>query len=154
MQRKNNILIKKRGFNHQKRDGMAMIMAIALIVILATIMALALSMTNLTTKKTGDLYLHEQAILLSKSATEYALLKIGKAPPCTISKIDFTHNDVFDINISLKYVYKGLSCSDEYFNISTDEQNGSVLIDVTVKTNDKAMVGEPIVYFRRSMNKL
>jgi len=69
MQRKNSIL---------KHNGMAMIMAIAVIVVIATIMALSMAMTAQTTKRTNDLYLYEQSILMSKSATEYALLQISE----------------------------------------------------------------------------
>jgi len=154
MQRKNNIL-------KSARSGMAMIMAIAVIVVLAGIMTLSLSLTAQTTKRTADLYLYEQAILLSKSATEYALLRIGLANPCTIKNINFTHKDIYDINISLKYIYtEDATCDNagnsdaRYFNVQTDEQNGSVLVDVIVTTNDNAQIGEPIIYFRRSLNKL
>ncbi|MEA3330770.1 MAG: hypothetical protein U9Q29_03650 [Campylobacterota bacterium] len=146
MQRKNNIL-------RSSRNGIAMIMAIAVIVILATIMALSLALTAQTTKRTTDIYLYEQSVLYSKSAAELALLKIAENGPCT-TIAPYTLGGFYDINVSLKYVYKGLSCggTDDYFTtITTDEQNGSVLMDIRVKTN----VGtKPIRYFRRSIQKL
>jgi len=151
MQRKNNIL-------RSSRSGMAMIMAIAVIVILATIMALSVTLTTQTTKRTADLYLYEQTVLLSKSATEYALLKISKASPCSETALNFTHDNIYDINITMKYIFTDTSvCSDSndiYTTVSTEEQNGSVLIDVTVTTNNEANIGEPIRYFKRSINKL
>lgn len=146
MQRKNYIL------NHSKksRNGMAMIMAIAVIVIIGTIMALSLSLTSLTTKRTTDLYLYEQAILLSKSATEYAILDIS-LNGCNNNINIQDPTDLYDINITMRYVYTALSSCNDYLTIATPEQNGSVLMDVTVSTD----VGtEPITYFRRTIQKL
>ena len=94
MQRKNNILISAR-------SGIAMIMAISVIVIVATIMALSLALTSQTSKKSSDLYLYEQSVLLSKSATEYALLRIAQDGPCThINDLNFNQDKFYDIKLS------------------------------------------------------
>ena len=153
MQRKNYILNSR----HTQRGGFAMIMAITVIVIVATIMALSLSLTTQTVKKTTDLYLYEQAVLLSKSATEYALLKIAQDGPCTHTN-DLTGfsdpSGLYTIDIRLKYIHTATdSClaADMYTTVKTPAQSGSVLMDVTVSTN----VGtEPIRYFRRTLQKL
>jgi len=152
MQRKNSIL-KKRS-----RDAMAMLMAIAVIVTMATIMALSLSFSSQTTKQKTDLYLYEQATLLSKSATEYALLKIAQDGPCThTNDLNFQQDTIFDINISLRYIYTSpspCSATQTYTTVTTPEQNGSVLMDVTVSVNDTTVSSEPIRYFRRTLQKL
>ena len=152
MQRKNDILNN----HYHRRNGMAMIMAIAVIVIIGTIMALSLALTSQTTKKTNDLYLYEQVILLSKSATEYALLQIAKDGPCThTSDLHFTQDTFYDINISVQYIYTVGVCGAQYATVTTPEQNGSALIDVTVSVPQSANVAtEPIRYFRRSIQKL
>jgi len=155
MQRKNNILISSH-------SGMAMIMAITVIVIIATIMSLSIALTTQTTKKTTDLYLYEQAVLLSHSATEYALLKIAQDGPCSNTALNFTQDDIYDINISLKYIYTAPSpCTRAQTyttvqNTSTNEndQNGSILMDITVSVTDPGVVTEPIRYFRRTIQKL
>jgi len=147
MQRKNNIL---------KRDGIAMIMAIVAIVVLSTIMALSLSLTTQTTKKTVDIYLYEQAMIYSKSVAELALLEIAKKG-CQNS-FDRTFDDIYDANVTMKYIFTednknivGESCDKYISYIKTAEQNGSVLMDITVSTK----VGdEPIRYFRRTIQKL
>jgi len=156
MQRKNYILNSR----YSQRGGFAMIMAVTVIVIVATIMALSLALTTQTTKKTTDLYLYEQAVLLSKSATEYALLRIAQDGPCTHTN-DLTNfsdpSGLYTIDIKMQYVYT-TNCAvaaDNYFPagtiMSTLEQNGTVVMDVTVSTN----VGtEPIRYFRRTLQKL
>lgn len=150
MQRKNNFL----GAHKKARRGFAMIMAIAVLVVIGTIMALSLALTASTTKQTTDLYLYEQAILLSKSATEYAILEITKANPCTVTNLNFDEG-VYNINVDIKYIYTNPSpCAstvDNYVSVATPEQNGSVLMDVTVVTNEG---GDPISFFRRSIQKL
>lgn len=157
MQRKNNIL-NTSYIKHTKRSsrsGIAMIMAIAVIVILATIMALSLALTSQTTKRSTDLYLYEQAVLLSKSATEYALLQISQTSGCLASIPSFTQDDIYDINISIYYIGTAASgCTDYIDNLYTPEQNGSVLMDVTVSVNDPTIASEPIRFFKRTIEKL
>ena len=155
MQRKNNIL-------KSSRDGIAMMMAIAVIVIVATIMALSLSMTTTTTKKSIDLYLYEQSMLLSQSATEYALLQIAHHKPCTKlddNIVNFTQDGLYDINISIDYIYTETSSCDDnggilYTIVQTPEQNGSAIIEVTVSVTDETITSEPIRFFRRTLQKL
>ena len=149
MQRKNNIL-------KSSRNGVAMIMAIAVIVILATIMALSLALTAQTSKRTTDIYLYEQSVLYSKSAAELALLDIAQNGCQNTFNTDFG-GTYYDANVTMRYIYKGTlpaTCTNSYFSITTDEQNGSVLMDITVTINDSTVTSEPIRYFRRSIQKL
>jgi len=156
MQRKNNILRT----TPSKRSGFALIMAIAVIVVISTLLAFVLSLTAETGKRTTDVYLYEQAMLHSKSAAELALLKIAQNQPCSVSSLNYhpsnTASISYDVNVSLLYVYTAPSpCAsavgDSYFDINTSEQNGSVLMDITVTTDEGS---EPIRYFRRIIQKL
>lgn len=152
MQRKNNIL--KRA-----KNGMAMIMAIAVIVIIATIMALSMRLTSQTTKRTTDVYLYEQSVLLAHSAAEYALLQISQNAPCTNLDTTFTQDSIYNITINLRYIYdSNVPCVANggvlYTTVTTPEQNGSVLMDVTVDVNDTTVASEPIRYFKRTLQKL
>jgi len=159
MQRKNHLLKKSR-------NAIAMIMAIGVIVIIATIMALALNLSTQTTKRTTDLYVYEQAVLLSKSAAEYALLRISQDGPCThYNDLNFSPDldgdgtaDYYDINITLRYIYTNTSpctTAGTYTTVTTPEQNGSVLMDITVSVpRSKNVTSEPITYFRRTIQKL
>jgi len=152
MQRKNNIL--KRA-----KNGMAMIMAIAVIVILVTIMALSITLTSQTTKRTTDVYLYEQSVLLAHSVAEYTLLRIAQNPPCSNLDENFTQDGLYHITIKLLYIYdSNASCLANggalYTTVATPEQNGSVLMDVTVDVNDTTVATEPIRYFRRTLQKL
>ncbi|MDD5400774.1 MAG: hypothetical protein PHQ93_06285 [Sulfurimonas sp.] len=151
MQRKNNIL---KINPHKSRSGFAMIMAIAVIVIITTIMALSLSLTTQTSKRTTDLYLYEQAVLYSKSSAEMALLNIAQNG-CQNS-FSTTFDGIYDANVTMRYVYNSTvgTCTD-YVNVITPEQNGSVLMDITVSVRtDANITAEPIHYFRRTIQKL
>jgi len=160
MQRKNYILNKR---NSLHRSGFAMIMAIIAIVIISTIMAFSLSLTTQTAKTTTDTYLYEQAVLYSKSAAELALLEIAKTniaeDGCLNSfETDFPDElgkeSLFQAKVTMKYVYSAeVTGCDKYFIITTPEQNGTVLMDITITTKDEVAT-EPIRYFRRSVQKL
>ena len=155
MQRKNSIL------KSTHKSGMAMIMAITVIVIMATIMALSLSLTTQTTKKTSDLYLYEQATILSHSAAEYAMLRASLVTPCSFKGTSFSYNNTFDINISMQYIANNPSACHtnanantiEYSTIAFPASNGTVIMDITVSSKDDIST-EPIRYFRRSIQKL
>ncbi|HUH42719.1 MAG TPA: hypothetical protein VLZ29_06365 [Sulfurimonas sp.] len=157
MQRKNGILelnslIRKNASS--KRSGFAMIAAIIVIIIIATIMTLSLSLTAQTSKRTVDMYIYEQVALHAKSAAELAMLEIAKNG-CT-NNLNTTFDDIYDVNVSMRYIYTATvgACND-YFNITTPDQNGSVLMDITVSVNTAQNIStEPIRYFRRTIQKL
>jgi type II secretory pathway pseudopilin PulG len=158
MQRKNYTL--RYASSRRTRPAIAMIMAIMVIVILATIMALSMQLSSETTKRSTDIYLQEQAVLLAKSAAEYTLLEISEnnstLDPCAISSLNF-HQDIYDVNISVLYSYVNppSSCDGKTFaTVTTDEQNGSILLNVAVSVNDANISTEPIRYFRRTIQKL
>lgn len=156
MQRKDRILITARSY---QKNGFAMITAIIVIVVLSTVMALSISLTTQTGKRSTDIYLYEQAVLYSKSAAELALLDIAKNG-CS-SNLNYTFDDangnpMYDANISMQYIYTApIAGCPQYFTVVTPEQNGSVLMDITLSVNSNANISnEPIVYFRRTMQKL
>jgi len=162
MQRKNYLLTLKTSQKRSSRNAMAMIMAIAVIVIISTIMALSLSITTQTTKRTNDLYLYEQAILISKSATEYALLRIADDGACTHSTanlLDYTQDTIYNVQTRILYIYDNATnpctAAQTYTTVNTPQQDGSVMLDITVTVPDNINVtSEPIRYFRRTLQKL
>ena len=147
---------------------MAMIMAIAFLIIIATLMAVMMNMTANTTKKTENLYFTEQAHLLAKSATEYALLAIsghnrdlGGANSSCIETIASQYPAVgpyFNINTTIRYIGLGNNgtCGTSSFvdNIDTNQTRGTVLIDVTVSGIENSLrLNQNIVYHRRTLQK-
>jgi len=169
MQRKNNILIPLKstvGSNFRgiskNRKGFALIMAITVIVIISTIMALSLSLTSQTTKRTTDLYIYEQAVLYSKSAAELALLDIANEG--CIPDRNYTFGGYYIAEVKTSYVYTEANtnvagtynCPEQFSSyISTPEQNGSVSMDITLSIDQTQNISsEPIRYFRRVIQKL
>ena len=142
------------------RRGFSMITAIVFMILVATLGALAISLSNLSTKQTSDLYLREQAELLAQGATEYALLAISGhdfTANC-LNTINSTYTDgtttLFDINISLYYLGNGLHTSCQKFsnnNIDTNDSNRTVIIDTFV--TDRNLSTEPIRIHRRTIQK-
>lgn len=153
--------------NKQKRNAFAMITAIIVVIIIGGLMTLSLFLTAQTTKRTTDLYLYEQTVLYSKSVAELALLDIAQNNPCTQvgNRYNFPNNVnpiyIADVNMTYVYYDDPLTAGNEspctaaigtdYITVNTPEQNGSVLMDITVTTN---LGNEPIRYFRRVMQKL
>ena len=147
---------------------MAMFAAIAFLLVMATIAALMVSMTALTTKRSTDLYFQEQAHLLAKSATEYALLAISghdiAATNNCINQINSTYSGIYDINTSIRYIGNGfpvagcnmLQYADgitDINDIQTAESNGTVIIDVYVSAASSQTGAEPVKFHRRTMQK-
>jgi hypothetical protein len=164
MQRKDSLLMplkstarnifRRNNYKSTSHPAFAMVMAVGVIIVVATIMLLSINTTALTSKKTVDLYLYEQAELHTKSAIEYALYEIA-TNGCT-NNLNITALDgIYDINISMKYI--GISssgCTDYIDNLTTLEQDGSVLMDVNVIIPTSITGTEPITFFRRTIQKL
>lgn len=145
------------------RKGFSMLTALVFMILVATLGALALSLSNLSSKQTSDLYLREQAELLTQSGTEYALLAISGHNFSTncLNTINSTYTDgtttLFDINISLYYLGNSLpaNCStltNNLNNIDTNDSNLTVMID-TVVSSASGISTEPIRIHRRTIQK-
>ena len=183
MQRKNDILMplkstasnifhrkmfsgSRNNFKGTHHSGFAMIMAVIIMLVVATITMFTLLQTGQTVKRTADLYMYEQAELHTKSAIEYALFKI--AQDGCYNNLTFTIDTIYDINITMNYVYTSdtnntantINCNEfigganptDY--IQTAEQNGSVLMDIVVNISATNTGTDPIRYTRRTIQKL
>jgi len=131
-------------------------------------------MAGISTNRTQDDYLHEQAQLLARSATEYAILAVSGHEVNTtngcINRINMVYptaaNPMFNIGIDLQYimfhdvggvltVYGGCTPIAGTGGIAqTPESNGTVLMDVTVTSSNQLNLTEPIRYERRTLQKL
>ncbi len=140
---------------HRSRKGFSLLLAIIVMITIATLMALMISLSTTTAKQTSDIYVSEQTKLLARSATELALLAISghnNNANC-IENINFTFETNYDVNMSLYYIGNGLPCNPSHLlanNISTPESNGTVIIDTYVTFKGSS---EPIRYHRRTIQK-
>ena len=137
------------------RQGFSLLLAIIVMITIATLMAFMISLTSTTAKQTSDIYASEQTKLLARSATELALLAISahnNSANC-IENINFTYETNYDVNMSLYYIGNGLPCNPAHLlanNISAPESNGTVIIDTYVTFKGSS---EPIRYHRRTIQK-
>jgi type II secretory pathway component PulK len=149
-----------------KRSGFAMIMAIFFMIIIATLLTYMLSMTTETANRTTNTYVNEQAQLLAKSATEYAVLRVSGVTRSNTNCVNSFNAQypnstapIFDINVSIQYFGFGnfAACNNIVNTISTSESNGTMLIDVYVTSTTGVgglNLNEPIRYHRRTLQKL
>lgn len=147
MQRKNGVL------KNSSRSAFALIAVIIMMIVIGSILGLSLSLTTQTSKNTTDIYLREQAELIAKSAVERAMLEVANNG-CQNSFN--TSHELFDINITMQYIGTsdfGSGCSMYINNLTTPEQNGSILMDVVVSSKENVTT-EPIRFFRRSIQKM
>jgi len=147
------------------RKGFGLITAIIILVVVSSLMAMMMSLSSTSVKSTTDIYLKEQASLLLRSATEYALLAISahdNSVNC-IQKINIAYpvappNHTHEANITISYLGTNLptSCgaSGDDNNLSTPESNLTVIMDTIVQVNQLyTQISEPIRLHRRTIQK-
>ena len=140
----------------RSKPAFAMITAIIVMMVIATITMFTLMQTGQTVKRTADLYLYEQAELHTKSAIEYALFIIAK-DGCKNNlnlQLPDAANPIYDISINMRYSYDGTGTCNKFATVTTDEQNGSVLMDISVNVTSANTGTDPLRYFRRTIQKL
>lgn len=147
------------------KKGFSLLTALLFMILIATLGALAISLSTQSAKQTGDLYLREQGELLLQSGSEYALLALSAHDHNTrcLEQINATYTpdgtqNLFDINISLRYFGNGLPTDcptpsdNNISNIDTNESNMTVMID-TIVTSNPSLSSEPIRLHRRTIQK-
>jgi type II secretory pathway pseudopilin PulG len=149
------------------RNGFSLITAIIFIVLIATIGALALSLSTQSVKQTGDLYLQTQADLLAQSGTELALLAfsahdINATNGCVntvLAQYPDNTDPIFNIEVSIQYLGRGLpngagggNCDLLSNAVATDDSNITLIMD-TVVTSVAGIATEPIRIHRRTLQK-
>ncbi|MRI58204.1 MAG: hypothetical protein C6H99_01715 [Epsilonproteobacteria bacterium] len=142
------------------KKSFSLLIAIVFVLILSFLLLYTLSNLSSSVQKTSQIYLHEQAQLLARSGTEFAIMAIQGHDPSSscLHSINLNYNDTFDVNITIYYMGRGLpaGCNTLANDIQTPESNGTAIIDVKVSlrralTNSGAT---PISYFRRTLQKL
>ncbi len=147
------------------RKGFGLITAIIILVVVSSLMAMMMSLSATSVKSTTDIYLKEQADLLLRSATEYALLAISahdNSVDC-IQQINIAYpvappNHTHEANITISYLGTNLpiACGavGDDNNLSTPESNLTAIIDTVVEVNQAyTQISEPIRLHRRTIQK-
>ncbi|KIM11410.1 MAG: hypothetical protein KU37_07245 [Sulfuricurvum sp. PC08-66] len=141
-----------------RRSGFTLIGALFLLVLVGLFFGTMLRYSGQAQSNTLTYYEYEQAQLLARSATEYALLAISaherNATNGCVNRIDSTMED-FTITTRIYYIgLAGLAGCDSYVDtIATPESVGTVLIDVIVKGQKNSESNTSITYHRRTLQK-
>ena len=152
------------------KKGFSLLVAIFVIVLLSVVSAYIFYASSSIVKEGQIQYQDEQARLLARSYTEYAVLAIS-ANDRSINCIDKIKADIgnpdigkgYKIEVDITYIgnvgYNIGSCSHKAAILSnSDEDTLSVILDVYVKYKDPIhpnVNSEPwIVYHRRSIQKI
>jgi len=161
----------------KKRRGFALIAAIFLMLLLSMMLLKMLAFTADSNKRTLYEYLNEQAILLTYSATEYAVLAISGTDRATsgcLTTINASYpssgsDKMFDITTTIRYVWSDdpafgadrlsnlpASCkgTNLHAQVQSPEEHGAALVDVVVKSAAGLGLDEPIRFHRRTLQKL
>lgn len=156
------------------RKAFSMIMAIFVILILATVAMVVLNMTTGTVKSTTMQYRQEQAALYAKSYTEFAIMAVTEhnriaIPPSCVETINsnipdlasYNNGSGYQVTANIYYIGNNLPCTPaRILNGATVIPTvglGSapyVIIDTDVRYMDTSTSPSPITYHRRTLQKI
>lgn len=154
----------------KQREAFSMIMALVVIVLMATVAALIFNMTGKIIKNTTTQYQKEQAVLLAKSYTELAIMSVmandrnntySSGNQC-LENINGTVAPNYRVRTRISYIGNDLTgiCSNTRIlndtNITTPESELNIIVDVYVEYKEYDHPTNPqwIKYHRRSLQKI
>ena len=161
------------------RKAFSMLTAIFIIVIMASVGALVMSLSGKMIKETATQFQREQAMLLTKSYTEYAIMAVmSNDRKGTTSCLQTINSDNiirdeddggFEVRVQIAYISNGTgeldSCDSTHIlsdAVNTDESPLNIIVDVYVKYKDfdhHAYDGDLdavpyITYHKRTLQKI
>lgn len=144
----------------KQREAFSLIMAIVVIVLMATVAMLIMSMSGKMVKTTTAQYQREQAVLYAKSYTEYAIMGVMANDRNTTTCLDEINANVDKYNIRTVISYIGNtevnSCTNVVSNaVVTPESPLNIIVDVFVSYPDADHPDDlNMTYHRRSLQKI
>ncbi len=152
------------------RRGFGLLQALMIIILVSGILIIAMKYATVSAKQSGDIYLKESAELFMNSAVEMSLLAISgyerNATNGCLSEVNITSPDsrfIADVNITDYYLLKGSNDSNvckmgsgyKVHDISTQESQGFVMLNITVETNttNPKNRGKKLKIMRRTLQR-
>jgi hypothetical protein len=126
------------------RKSFSLLITLLFVIFVAVIGVLSLEFSGFSVKHTSDVSLDTRAELISRAATEYAILAMqghDYTNNC-LTHINISGDPFFDINITYHYFLTNCGsvnckCNGYCSKIKTEDTNGSVLIYVTVTSKNR-----------------
>lgn len=145
------------------RRGFGIWMALAVILVVGTLMGVTMKFASVVPLHTVDSYNRERAELFLQSAFEAALLQISghdrSAGGCLGSVRILSSDGLFaaDITVSRYYLLAGSSdaslCGALTRPIETEDSHGMVMLEGVVTSRDNSRIAAPIRLIRRSLQR-
>ena len=149
-----------------QRKAFSMITAIVVIVLMATVAMLIMNLSGKLVKETTAQYQREQAVLLAKSYTEYAVMAVtanDRSPGNCLSTINGTFNG-YSARIHIAYIGTsaviGSCAGTRKLNeaVTTTSTPLTIIVDAYIDYDDldnPSVSGVPnITYHRRTIQKI
>lgn len=158
-------------FNKQ-RKAFSMITAIVVIVLMASVAAFVMNLSGKMVKETTTQFQREQAMLLAKSYTEFAIMSVMANDRITTGSclqtingdnvIRSENNGGFEVRVQLAYISNGTGMltgcpATRIFSDAavTPESALNIIVDVYVKYHDLDGAGVNwITYHKRTLQKI
>ncbi|MCI6642407.1 MULTISPECIES: hypothetical protein [Campylobacter] len=145
------------------KKGFSLIAAIFFIMLISTIALTSLSIATMSAREAPNILLNQQAELLARSATEYAIMNIqqndyDKGCPDSVKEINLNYpskSPIFNVKVQIYYLNSALKrfCGDNVISSSTalaDNYKLASIIDVRV-TSVGNIGSAPIKFSRRTL---
>jgi len=150
---------------NKQRKAFSMLTAIVVIVLMASVGAFVMSLSGKMVKTTTTQFQREQAMLLAKSYTEYAIMAVMSNDRKTNCLGNITGNALgYNITVNISYIGRNIAdpsgvpntCSNILSNtVVTLESTLNIIVDVYVRYNDlDNPAGAPITYHKRTLQKI
>ena len=124
------------------KKGFSLIAAIFFIILISTIALTSLSIATMSAREAPNILLNQQAELLARSATEYAIMNIqqndyNKGCPDSVKEINLNYpskSPIFNVKVQIYYLNSALPCDKNVISHTalTDNDKFASIIDVHV----------------------
>jgi len=149
-----------------QRKAFSMLTAIVVIVIMASVGAFIMNLSAKMTKTTTVQFQREQAMLLAKSYTEFAIMAVMSNDASTHCLDNITGSALggnYNITVNISYIGNNLrvpgppnGCARILSNaVATPESAINIIVDTYVRYNDlDNPTAAPITYHKRTLQKI
>jgi hypothetical protein len=145
------------------RKAFSMLTAIFIIVLMATVAAFIMNLSGKMVKETTTQFQREQAMLLAKSYTEYAIMAVTANDQNTtcLNSINGSYND-YDVTVNISYIGRhnilNGGCThilNPGNDVVTTKSPLNIIVDVFVRYPDYDHPDDlEMTYHRRSLQKI
>lgn len=142
------------------KKGFSLIAAIFFIILISTIALTSLSIATMSAREAPNILLNQQAELLARSATEYAIMNIqqndyNKSCPDSVKEINLNYpskSPIFNVKVQIYYLNSALPCGDNVISSTALADNYKFASIIDVRVTSVGNIGSaPIKFSRRTL---